>query len=389
MALVFAATFFLLWRHQRQHSYIALLSASFVAVAGGFLLQYFTVYSIPVSKLASNLLFLAAGVGFATGALARFERTPPVLSTAIFATAGFGAFIWFLFVQPDITARIYAINFAFGAITLVMAAELRTAPGRKLVDNMLLGLLLFYGASFFIRPVVVIWIDGPYESYENFHQSLYWITLVFSASLFLLMFALSLITAIALEVMDELRHESHTDPLSGLLNRRGFEEGAAEALRVARRRQMPATLVVCDLDNFKTVNDTWGHAGGDAVIAAFADCLRGCVGPGHVVGRIGGEEFAVLLQGANSGVGRLFAEGARTSFSGIPIPHLPVGSRFSASFGVAEWRPADDVSELFARADTALYQAKKDGRDCVRVMTDLVSPASQAQEQHLPEASTH
>lgn len=366
MSLVFAATFLLLWQSRRQ-AYIALLGLSFLAIGAGFLLHHFAVYSLPISKLAANLLFLIGGVGFAIGGLARFERRPPVFATALFAVAGFAAFTWFLFVEPNITWRIYAINFAFGAITLTMAAELRRAPKRNFVDNILLGLLVFYGVSFFVRPIAVIWIDGPYESYENIHQSLYWITLTFSASLFLLIFALSLITAIALEVMDELRLESHTDPLSGLLNRRGFEQGVAEALQASRRKRTAVTLVVCDLDHFKSVNDTYGHAAGDYVIVTFADCLRRCIGPEQLVGRIGGEEFAVLLRGGDRHSGRLLAEGVRAGFGLLPVPHLPGDMRFSASFGVAEWREGETVAELFMRADRALYEAKKAGRDRVRV----------------------
>lgn len=366
MSLVFAATFFLLWQSRRQ-AYIGLLGASFLAIGAGFLLQYFTVYSFAASKLAANLLFLVGGMGFAIGGLARFDCRPPIFATSLFALGGFAGFTWFLLVEPDITWRIYAINFAFGAITLTMAAELRHAPRRNFVDNILLGLLVFYGINFFVRPVVVIWIDGPYKSYDNFHQSLYWITLTFSASLFLLIFALSLITAIALDVMDELRLESHTDPLSGLLNRRGFEQGVAEALQAGRRKRMAVTLVVCDLDHFKSVNDTYGHAAGDYVIMTFADCLRRCIGPNQIVGRIGGEEFAVLLRGGDRNSGRLLAEGVRAGFGLLPVPHLPGDMRFSASFGVAEWREGETVAELFMRADRALYEAKKAGRDRVRV----------------------
>jgi diguanylate cyclase (GGDEF)-like protein len=374
MSLVFAAAFLLLWRHQQHHSYIAILGLSFTALAGAFLLQYFTIYDIPTSKLVSNLLFLVSGIGLGIGALSRFERKPPVRVTALLASIGFCAFVWYLYVDPDITMRIYAINFAFGAITLVMSLELVKAHGRKLIDNLLFGLLLFFSASFFIRPVLVIAVEGPYESYENFHQSLYWITLTFSASLFLLLFALSMITAIALDVMDELRRESQTDPLSGLLNRRGFEEGAAQALHTARRRHVPAALVVCDLDHFKTINDTWGHGCGDAVIAAFASCLRGCTGAGHVVGRIGGEEFAVLLHGANASAARLFAEGGGRALGALPIECLPHGSQLSASFGVAEWRDGESVTGLFSRADAALYEAKKAGRDRVRMAAEPVAP---------------
>lgn len=367
MSLIFAAAFFLLWRHQRHRRYILLLSMSLLAITSAFLLQYFTVYDIAATKLASNLLFLAGGCGFVLGGLGRYDRKPPLGGVVTFAFLGAAVFVWFLFVQPDLTLRIYAINFSFGAITLVMAVELRGMRDRKLIDNLLLGITTTYGITSFIRPVLVIWIEGAHTSYENFHESLYWITLTSSGSFFLLLFALTLITAIALDAMEELRHESQTDPLSGLLNRRGFEDGVGEALRVAKRRQMPAALIICDLDHFKSVNDTHGHAAGDRVIATFADCLRGCVGPNHVVGRIGGEEFAILLHGVNLGAGRLFAEGVRAAFGVLSVPGLPSDMRFSASFGVAEWRPGESVAQLFVRADRALYEAKNAGRDCVRV----------------------
>src|SRR5690606_4794147 len=138
----------------------------------------------------------------------------PLLPTVLIATAGFIAFSWYLFVQQDIAVRIYAINFTFGAITLLMCLELRNAPRRLgLIDKLLLGLVGFWGITFFVRPIAVIWVEGPYQDYENFHLSLYWITLTVSASMFLLLFALSLITAITLDVMEELRQESQTDPL--------------------------------------------------------------------------------------------------------------------------------------------------------------------------------
>ena len=369
MSLVFAAAFLLLWHHQRQRRYIAAVGMGFLAISFGFLLQYFTVYSVELSKLASNLLFLAGGVGLAAGALGRYNRMPPLRAVTLIAGLGFAVFSWFLFVQPDLSWRVYAVNFSFGAITLAMAAELKNVRERRLIDNLLLGIVAFWGISFFVRPVAVMWVEGPL-SYDDFHRSLYWFTLTLSAALFMVLFSLSLITAVALDVMAELKRESQTDPLSGLLNRRGFEEGVDGALRTARRRGMPAALVVCDLDHFKTVNDTWGHAAGDSVIAAFATCLRNRVGPDHVVGRIGGEEFAVLLQGATMGTGRLFAEGVRAAFGEAAVPGLPAGMSFTASFGVAEWQESESVAGLFSRADQALYEAKKAGRDCVRIFAD-------------------
>jgi len=366
MSLIFAAAFLLLSHHQSHLAYIRVLAWAFVAIACGFLLQYFVIVDVALTKLASNLFFLAGGVGMALGGLARYGRTPPLVSTVVFATCGLAAFSWYLFVEPDITWRIYAINFAFGAITLIMAAELRGLPNPKLIDRFLLAMVTFWGLTFFVRPVIVVWYEGNYVSYDNFHNSLYWITLTVSSSLFLLLFALALITAITLDLVAELKRESQTDPLSGLLNRRGFEEGVDDVVGQARRRTLPISLVVCDLDHFKAVNDTHGHAAGDNVIVTFAACLRDSLGAGQLAGRVGGEEFAVLLEGANLSTARLFAEGARSVFAAAAVPDLPDHTRFTASFGVAEWMDGESVASLFVRADHALYEAKKAGRDCVR-----------------------
>lgn len=367
MALIFAAAFFMLWHHQRGLHYIAVLGLGFLGLSGGFLLQYFSPLGIPASRIVSNLLFLGGATGIVIGALGRYGRQPPFAAIAIFAGLGMAGFGWFLFVDPDLSWRIYSMNFAFGAISLLLAFELRAVPDRAFIDNLLLGIIVFWGFMFFPRPIVVMWIDGPYENYENFHQSLYWMSLTFSASLFMLLFALSLITAIALDVMEELRRESQTDPLSGLLNRRGFEEGSNTAMKQARRKGMPSALVVCDLDHFKSVNDNFGHTCGDSVITTFADCLRTTLGGANLIGRIGGEEFAILVQGANLSTARLFAEGVRTAFGALPVPGLPGDMRFTASFGIAEMKVGETFADLFSRADEALYEAKKAGRDCVRV----------------------
>ena len=366
MAVIFSVTFMLLWQ-QRRRRYIAVLGVSFLLLACGFLLQFFAPFGMEASRLLSNFFFLGGGVGLAAGALGRHGRKLPALAIGAFAIGGFASFCWFLFVEPDLNWRILSINFAFGAISLALVAELRSVKGRQNIDNVMIGIVLVWGISFFPRPVLVLWLDGPYQGYEGFHQSLYWITLTLSASLFLLLFALTAITAIVLDVMSELRHESQTDALSGLHNRRGFEEETAELLRTAARRGTPVTLVVCDLDHFKAVNDTYGHACGDSVIVAFANCLRNAAGPNHVIGRIGGEEFAVLIQGGDSASGRLLAEGVRSAFSSVPVPGLPEDLRSTASFGVAEWSEGESVSTLFSQADRALYDAKKAGRDCVRV----------------------
>lgn len=179
------------------------------------------------------------------------------------------------------------------------------------------------------------------------------------------MIALSLFTAAALDVLKGLKAESHTDPLSGLLNRRGFEERAVAMLKRSHDSGLPAALVIADLDHFKAVNDTFGHAVGDQVIAAFASRLRSMAGKGAIAGRLGGEEFAVLLPASDLAAARLFAEDVRTSFSRGGPHNLPAKLRVTASFGVAAGE--EDLSKLLRQADEALYQAKRNGRDSVRI----------------------
>lgn len=174
----------------------------------------------------------------------------------------------------------------------------------------------------------------------------------------------------------EMIARSETDPLSGVFNRRGFERHAEAALaRVGESGGDDggqAVLIAADLDHFKRINDNFGHAAGDGVIAHFAAMLAEAAPPEAIVGRVGGEEFAVLLPAALLSDGRLYAEAVRAAFAAAELPVLGVDRRFSASFGVAQWMPKEALPDLFHRADTALYRAKAGGRNRVRVaLVDL------------------
>ena len=204
-------------------------------------------------------------------------------------------------------------------------------------------------------------------TYEGFYSSLYWTTAVLSHALLSLLIALSLFTAEALDLLKALRSESQTDPLSGLLNRRGFEARASTLLDLCGSGKLPVALVVADLDRFKALNDRHGHAAGDRVITEFAARLRTAAGARGVAGRLGGEEFAVLLPLADPAAARLLAEAVRAVFSAEAIDGLPPEVRMTASFGVAARSGDESLADLMRRADEALYHAKKGGRDSVRV----------------------
>jgi len=158
-----------------------------------------------------------------------------------------------------------------------------------------------------------------------------------------------------------------TDGLTRLLNRRAFEEKAENKTREASESGLPLTLLVCDIDRFKRINDTYGHAAGDIVIQRFALALRDASRKSDIAGRIGGEEFCLLLPTANTDLGLLLAQSIRTSFESETYEELADRETLTASFGVAEMRRGESYSELFARADAALYRAKENGRDRVEM----------------------
>ncbi|WP_249381753.1 GGDEF domain-containing protein [Actinotalea sp. K2] len=159
------------------------------------------------------------------------------------------------------------------------------------------------------------------------------------------------------------RHDGVVDPLTGLLNRRALERHFAEARASAVRTFKGVAVVVCDIDRFKAVNDTLGHAHGDLVLQDVASRLVGAIRETDVVYRIGGEEFLVLLPGQGVEAAMTTAERLRAAVAASPVAGLTV----TISAGVAgAYGGGVDLGRLTAEADRALYQAKNAGRNCVR-----------------------
>lgn len=368
IALALGAAFLVLWSYQRHRPYLAVLAISYGLSAVGFLLQYFTLpFGMQLTKLTSNICFTVAGCCLSSAIIHRYGRKVPYVGIGVLAGGGLASFCWLLFVAPDLTWRILAMNFAFGGISLLVAAELRPVRSNGPSENILFALSLLSGLNFFVRTLVVVIAHGPFTSYDGFYASSYWTTALLSHALLSLLIALCLFSAAALDVMKALKTETYTDPLSGLLNRRGFEERGMQLLRHCATARFPVALVLADLDHFKALNDVHGHAAGDRVIADFASKLRLAAGTRGVAGRIGGEEFAVLLPLSDLAAARLFAEAVRTVYSAGQVDGLPAGTKVTASFGVAARSGDEALEPLMRRADDALYKAKKNGRDSVRL----------------------
>ncbi|HWK27536.1 MAG TPA: GGDEF domain-containing protein [Solirubrobacter sp.] len=151
------------------------------------------------------------------------------------------------------------------------------------------------------------------------------------------------------------------DALTGLWNRRAILAALSGMVSAARRHGRPLSIAVLDLDDFKRVNDTHGHTHGDAVLVEAARILRSRLRAEDQIGRLGGEEFVVLLPDADARAARLVAEKLRAGVAAAPVA-------VTVSIGVATWN-GESAEELLQRADTALYAAKDAGRDRVMAAT--------------------
>ncbi|MDK9720809.1 MAG: diguanylate cyclase [Rhodospirillales bacterium] len=170
---------------------------------------------------------------------------------------------------------------------------------------------------------------------------------------------------------EELRRMATTDPLTGIINRRHFMDIAATEMERARRYFHPLTAMMLDIDFFKRVNDTYGHAAGDEVLKALTKACASLLRKGDAIGRLGGEEFAILLPETGLEGATHLAERLRQAFETTPVQYGGDAINFTASIGVAQITPADHVIDtILTRADDALYEAKRNGRNKVAVKAD-------------------
>jgi diguanylate cyclase (GGDEF)-like protein len=205
---------------------------------------------------------------------------------------------------------------------------------------------------------------------ENFANS-FWVTLF---SIELVLYAIGTVFVIFMMVSDRAvavhKTAASVDPLSGMLNRRGFSEACARVIEREANAGRPVTVMIFDIDHFKSINDRFGHPAGDEILKLFAAVVVNNLRISDLSGRIGGEEFAALLP-CSLEEGVLVAERVREAFetSGIVCEEGPVDT--TVSIGVAGGPAGTELEVLLASADTALYQAKRGGRNRVEAAEEL------------------
>ncbi len=252
----------------------------------------------------------------------------------------------------------------FGISMLAASKRLSQPIDLFVLANLAMGTLIMT-----VHPIttgLTILYPNIFGAYSETVHSL---VIIFSVSLLAIPLGAVLLFATAMEIFTELHSISIIDGLTGLLNRSSFEEQAKQAIAETRT----AALIVCDIDHFKRINDTQGHAAGDDVIRAVSSRMKDMCADRQIAGRVGGEEFCVLLPLANTEAASLFAENLQLQ---IALTGLKNGNKaVTVSMGIAALTAGEDYKSLFKRADEALYEAKNSGRDrvCIAGHMKLVS----------------
>ena len=247
----------------------------------------------------------------------------------------------------------FATMMAIGGLALLLGARSRkTLPERFLMAVLFLSSLQFIFKAFLAHAIGTGASVQTYafSSYAQYSQTI-------SAILSILL-GVSLMVVVMEESNSRTRHTLLRDHLSGLWTRRAFFEQCETALARRRGAGVPA-IILCDLDHFKRINDTYGHAVGDEVIRVFAACLEAA--GGDICGRLGGEEFAGLMLNSNASLAQLHVETVRSRLLNVEFQQPDL--KPTASFGIALMSPGESLSEAIERADAALYEAKARGRN--------------------------
>lgn len=358
---------------------LRLRAAALAVESGGWALLAWQAYlSAAAMLLGGNALnLLAQAMGIIALRLLLNEPLRLRLVSAI-GVIGWLGLAWFGMIHPDYRYRVlWGTMIVFANIYLNVEVLLKDCLRRASRASAVLLAICALGAALLVWRNASLWISSDVPTSAAQQSPLNSFYLLFSgmqplfASIgFLLLYG---------EILQrELRSLARVDPLTGVNNRRALDERAAELLARAARRGRPLGILMLDADHFKSVNDRFGHSGGDTVLVGLVANIRAALRADDVIGRIGGEEFVVLAPDTSLDDALSLAERIRARIEREPLQIQGGTLHLTASIGTAVARPGErDMARILRRADAALYAAKRGGRNRVMVADPDAEEGSQ------------
>ncbi|MCB5363416.1 GGDEF domain-containing protein [Pusillimonas sp. CC-YST705] len=353
------------WRVLPQQRFLLWLSVGYVI--SSLTLSFQSLLDTPQMaqwSAMAGILYMGSFWALAHGMALRCDgRASPLLAAAI-CLITLATLVYYSWIEDEIIVRATVLNLALGLLLLLaMPAIFRKSAGDDTLEKVLRISYIVLAVYALARPVLVLTLI-PDADIAHLTRSLYWVFMLSAALLFSIWFLVLLLATTLRDILRVLHAERDRDPLTQLLNRRAFFEEAERSLTDSR--QGPWTLLSCDIDHFKHVNDNWGHTAGDAVLRQFGQMLQKQTRSGDMAARFGGEEFTILLTHSDLEDAQHVAERLRQQLAATQFPEID--TPITASFGLTAVTSPTDISDAIDRADALLYQAKRAGRD--RVYTE-------------------
>lgn len=365
IAMSFAGVFFAVSQRSRSRAAARWIGAGFAVASMSVPAELIIAYT-PLTKFGAILAFATVLAGLLlirVGVGSLYE-----VSTRMAALIAFFVVCVFIDIANYEQARgtyFHSIPYQspFAIACLLSAAAIAASSYREAVDKWMMFIFSVTGVHFFLKAYLAVAVgSGPKPT--DYIASNYAVISQSLTAVLMVVTGLSLLAVLVLQIMADERANAEVDALSRLLNRRAFEKYAEETLR--RTPLGPHSVVFCDIDHFKQVNDTHGHYVGDSVIREVGSLLSQSVPSGAIVGRLGGEEFGILLPKVQLDAAMLLAHTIRAAIAVHKVSGTPDTLSITASFGVSTFSEHSQFPKSLRLADAALYDAKAAGRNCVK-----------------------
>ncbi len=382
IAMIFAAVFAALWWRDRTRLHVAAYAYCYVSLGAAVIINIFIFQSItPLGIVAYHLLSMSGLIALLWGTAHRVGLKTPLVTYV--ASAVFTAAILWAAISVGATEAMRVAQHTNSSLLMALTAQnLWHAGSKDLRDRAVIWVIGGFAVFGFVRPLLSSFSDQLFGAGAEGAALLLSIHVLVMAVFFTLL-AVTLLATILGDKEEVDRELAALDHLSGLPTRAKFQEQALAMHERARANGVPLSMVIADLDHFKRVNDTHGHAAGDQVIAAFGKLISSELRPNDICGRIGGEEFCIIAHNCEAENARSLANRLLAMTNRLMIPWNTQELVVTASFGVAQWEPHEAYEHVFQRADGALYCAKNAGRN--RAYVDSDDEKAQAQDRRSSE----
>lgn len=341
------------------------IPCTFLLLSRGHIAPIFSVVLADLLSIACFLLFYNGILRF-TGGVPRFKQ-PRIKLISAMAVIAFAAVVYTTEVRPAAVLRIAAMGLFASLMRALTARELlrrRDAVRNNNAVMRFFGIFLAVLSALGAIRVAIALLTGAPDQWTQKNGALTPALLLNVACIGV--YGLCFLTMAGHELILRSLEESEKDLLSGAFNRRGIESRLAVELKRSDRSRHRLCVALVDIDHFKRINDRHGHATGDDAIRETATAIAHSLRDNDYLGRYGGDEFLIILPMTAGSQAIRAGERLSQAVRAVSLPGKSLS--LTLSIGLTEASPEDDVISLIARADEALYRAKNDGRDCIRML---------------------